>query len=40
MRETASAGITRKGMFRGILRPTRVAILLSSAMVSEINCRR
>ena len=35
MRETASAGITRKGMFRGILRPTLVAILLSSAMVSE-----
>lgn len=35
MRETTSAGITRKGMFRGILRPTLVAILLSSAMVSE-----
>ena len=35
MRETASAGITRKGMFRGVLRPTLVAILLSSAMVSE-----
>lgn len=35
MRETASAGITRKGMFRGIMRPTLLAILLSSAMVSE-----
>lgn len=35
MRETASAGNTRKGMFRGVLRPTLVAILLSSAMVSE-----
>ena len=35
MRETASAGITRKGMLRGALRPTLLAILLSSAMVSE-----
>ena len=35
MRETASAGITRKGMIRGALRPTLLAILLSSAMVSE-----
>ncbi len=35
MRETASAGITRKGMFRGVMRPTLLAILLSSAMVSE-----
>ena len=35
MRETASAGIARKGMFRGSVRPTLVAILLSSAMVSE-----
>ncbi|MFC3179780.1 outer membrane protein assembly factor BamA [Cypionkella sinensis] len=35
MRETASAGITRKGKFRGFVRPTLVAILLSSAMVSE-----
>ncbi len=35
MRETASAGITRKGMLRGLMRPTLVAILLSSAMVSE-----
>ncbi|OYU40284.1 MAG: outer membrane protein assembly factor BamA [Pseudorhodobacter sp. PARRP1] len=35
MRETASAGITRKGKLRGFMRPTLVAILLSSAMVSE-----
>ncbi|MDB5666578.1 outer membrane protein assembly factor BamA [Cypionkella sp.] len=35
MRETASAGIARKGMFRRVMRPSLVAILLSSAMVSE-----
>ncbi|MDZ4392403.1 outer membrane protein assembly factor BamA [Cypionkella sp.] len=35
MRETASATISRKGMFRRVMRPTLVAILLSSAMVSE-----
>ena len=35
MRETASATITRKGMFRRALRPSLIAILLSSAMVSE-----
>ena len=35
MRETASAGITRKGKLRRFVRPTLVAILLSSAMVSE-----
>ncbi|GLS87861.1 outer membrane protein assembly factor BamA [Cypionkella aquatica] len=35
MRETARANTTRKGVFRRALRPSLIAILLSSAMVSE-----
>lgn len=35
MRDTASANTTRKGTHRGWLRPTLVAILLSTTMVSD-----